>query len=171
MVLISERPAEVADRAVPRHGKGDLIMGAGNRSALGTLVRRSTRCCLLLCLPHGGHPVQVRDALVAWIGALPVALRRSLTWDQGSEMRYRGRLGTATDMPVCFCDPYAPWQRGTNVNTNGLLGQYVRKGADLSVHTAQRLAEVVAELNGRPRMTLGWDTPAERIAGLPGVRS
>ena len=169
MVMISQRPAEVADRAVPGHWEGDLIMGAGNRSAIGTLVERTTRFCLLLHLPNGYNPAQVRDALTGTIAALPVVLRRSLTWDQGSEMHFHGQFSAATGMPVFFCDPHAPWQRGTNENTNGLLRQYFPKGSDLSAHSRQRLDEVAAELNGRPRMTLGWDTPAERMVSLLGV--
>jgi IS30 family transposase len=166
-VLISERPAEAADRAVPGHWEGDLITGKANRTAIGTLVERSTRFVMLLHLPGGpGDAVAVRDAIVATIGTLPAALRRSLTWDQGLEMRRHKELTIAADLPVYFCDPQSPWQRGSNENTNGLLRQYFPKGTDLSMHTPEQLAAVAAELNDRPRQTLDWDSPAERMAAL-----
>jgi transposase, IS30 family len=166
-IMISERPAEAADRAVPGHWEGDLILGAHNRTAIGTLVERSTRFCMLLHLPGGpGDAIAVRDAIVATIGTLPAFLRRSLTWDQGLEMRRHKEITIAADLPVYFCDPQSPWQRGTNENTNGLLRQYFPKGSDLSVHGPDDLAYVAAQLNGRPRKTLGWRKPAEAIAEL-----
>lgn len=166
-VMISERPAEVADRAVPGHWEGDLILGKNNRTAIGTLVERSTRFVMLLHLPGGpGDAVTVRDQIVATIGTLPDFLRRSLTWDQGLEMRRHTEITIAADLPVYFCDPRSPWQRGSNENTNGLLRQYFPKGTDLAVHTPTDLAVVAAELNGRPRETLGWRTPAEALQDL-----
>ena len=178
-IMISERPAEVADRAVPGHWEGDLIVGLGG-SAIGTLVERMTRFTFLLHLPpmaghgpgarakHGpalaGHgAVAVRDAITRTITTLPEQLRQSLTWDQGAEMAHHARLRIDSGLRVYFCDPHSPWQRGTNENTNGLLRQYFPKGTDLRVHNANDLTAVALALNTRPRKTLGWRTPAEAL--------
>lgn len=163
LVMIRERPAEVDDRAVPGHWEGDLILGAGNRSAIVTLVERSTRYVLLGYLP-GGHTAEaVRDVLVPLIETLPGHLRRSLTWDQGAEMAEHRAFSIATNVPVYFCDPASPWQRGANENTNGLLRQYFPKGTDLAVHSPTELERVACQLNQRPRKTLDWETPAQRL--------
>ena len=176
-IMISQRPPEAADRAVPGHWEGDLILGLGS-SAIGTLVERMTRFTLLLHLPRmerygsearvkngpalAGHGAEaVRDAIKHTIGGLPEQLRRSLTWDQGAEMSQHAQLRVDAGIQVYFCDPQSPWQRGSNENTNGLLRQYFPKGTDLSTHGPEDLAAVAAGLNSRPRKTLGWRTPAE----------
>jgi len=178
-IMISERPAEAADRAVPGHWEGDLILGL-DRSAIGTLVERTTRFTMLLRLPpmegHGSEPrtkngpalaghgaEAVSDAIAETITTLPEQLRRSLTWDQGAEMAQHAKLRIDTGLDIYFCDPQSPWQRGTNENTNGLLRQYFPKGTDLSRHSRGDLEAVALALNTRPRKTLGWRTPAEAL--------
>jgi IS30 family transposase len=166
MVNISERPAEAADRAVPGHWEGDLLIGAHGRSAIGTLVERTTRFTMLVPLPAGRDAAAVADALIPVITGLPDAVRRSLTWDQGWEMRAHAQIAVDADVEIYFCDPHAPWQRGSNENTNGLLRQYFPKGTPLAGHSPAHLAAVADELNGRPRKTLGWKTPAEALAEI-----
>jgi IS30 family transposase len=166
MINISERPAEAKDRAVPGHWEGDLIIGKRNLSAIGTLVERTTGYTMLLHLPDGYQPEQVRDALAAKIKTLPAALRRSLTWDQGPEMRDWKDVAVSADIEIYFCDPHKPWQRAVNENTNGLLRQYFPKGTDLSVHDEAFLDAVADELNDRPRKRLGFAKPLEEIGGL-----
>jgi IS30 family transposase len=181
-IMISQRPAEAADRAVPGHWEGDLILGLDS-SAIGTLVERMTRFTLLLHLPRmtaygqearvkngpalAGHGAEaVCGAVAGTIITLPEQLRRSLTWDQGAEMAHHARLKIDAGVQVYFCDPHSPWQRGTNENTNGLLRQYFPKGTDLSLHSAEEISAVAAALNSRPRKTLDWKTPAEAFDQL-----
>jgi len=160
-VMISERPAEVEDRAVAGDWEGDLITGTANATAIGTLVERNSRFVMLLHLPDDHGAVAVREAIVAAMLTVPEHLRRSLTWDQGIELSEHLQIKTDADLDVYFCDPHSPWQRGTNENTNGLLRQYFPKGTDLSVHSAEELTRVAVQLNDRPRKTLDWKTPNE----------
>ncbi len=181
-IMISQRPAEAADRGVPGHWEGDLILGLGS-SAIGTLVERTTRFTMLLHLPRlegygcglrakngpalAGHGAEaVREAITRTITSLPEQLRQSLTWDQGAEMAQHARLRIDAGLAVYFCNPHSPWQRGTNENTNGLLRQYFSKGTDLSLHGVDDLKAVAIALNARPRKTLGWKTPAETLDRL-----
>ena len=166
MVMISERPPEAADRAVPGHWEGDLLMGKSGHSAIGTLVERSTRFVMLFSLRDGRSAEQVRSAMSKVITTLPAALRRTLTWDQGTEMSEHRRFRVDTGVEVYFCDPHSPWQRGSNENTNGLLRQYFPKGMDLSKVTQVDIQAAADGLNGRPRETLEWSTPSEKLAEL-----
>jgi transposase, IS30 family len=166
MVSISERPAEAADRAVPGHWEGDLIEGKAGKSQIGTLVERTTRYTMLVPLPAGRTAELFAAAVTPVIAGLPASLRRSLTWDQGKEMALHRQITVAADCQVYFCDPHAPWQRPSNENTSGLLRQYFPKGSDLSAHSPRHLRAIADRLNGRPRKTLGWKTPAEAMAGF-----
>jgi IS30 family transposase len=166
MVNISGRPAEAADRAVPGHWEGDLLVGAAGKSAIGTLVERTTRFTMLVPLPGGHDAPAMAEALTPVVAGLPDALRRSLTWDQGWEMRSHAQIAVDADVEIFFCDPHSPWQRGSNENTNGLLRQYFPKGTSVAGYSPAQLAAVADELNGRPRKTLGWKTPAEALAEI-----
>ena len=166
MVMISERPPEIEDRAVPGHWEGDLITGSRNKSAIGTFVERTTRFTILPHLPDGHDAEHARQAIIDKMQHLPRLLRNSLTWDQGAELALRKRIGASPDMAVCFCDPHSPWQRGTNESTNGLLRQYFPKGTDPSVYPEDHLDAVAEELNDRPRKTLGFMKPSEKIIEL-----
>jgi transposase, IS30 family len=166
MVMISDRPAEVDDRAVLGHWEGDLILGENSRSAVGTLVERSTRLTLLWHLPDGKSAGQVEAAMGEAIMALPAWLARTITWDQGAKMAKHAEFTTATGIPIYFCDPHSPCQRGSNENTNGLLGQYIPKSTDLSIVTRAELTVIQDSLNGRPRKTLGYLTPSKKFTEL-----
>jgi IS30 family transposase len=166
MVNIADRSAEADDRAVPGHWEGDLIMGQNNRSAVGTLVERTTRYLLLLHLPDGREAIKVNEAMKQAIAALPEELVRSITWDQGKEMSSHVSFTIDTGVQVYFCDPHSPWQRGSNENTNGLLRQYMPKGTDLSAYSAEDLAQIARSLNNRPRKTLGFMKPSEALTEL-----
>ena len=163
MVMISERPAEVADRAVPGHWEGDLIFGK-KMTSIGTLVERHSRYVMLLKLPNGHRAEEVRKVMAKRILTLPAQLRRSITWDQGCEMSEHAQFTIDTGVQIYFCDPKSPWQRGSNENTNGLLRQYLPRSSDLSQCTQRELDAIARSLNTRPRQTLGWMTPSQAFA-------
>ena len=165
MRMINERPAEVEDRLQAGHWEGDLIMGAGNRSPIGTLVERTTRFLILLPFTDAVATTEgVRHAITVALAELPAGLRRTLTWDQGKELALHPQITAATGTDVFFCDPHSPWQRASNENMNGLLRDYFPKGSDLSVHAVEDIVRIAAEVNDRPRKTLGWRRPAELFA-------
>lgn len=166
MVMISERPPEIEDRAVPGHWEGDLITGSRNKSAIGTLVERTTRFTILLHLPDEHDAEHVQQAIIDKMASLPELPRNSLTWDQGAELALRKRIGASPDMAVYFCDPHSPWQRGTNENTNGLPRRYFPKGTGPSAYPEDYLDAVAEEFNDRPRKTLGFMRPSEKIIEL-----
>ncbi|ABD13557.1 Integrase [Frankia casuarinae] len=161
IVNISERPKEAEDRAVPGFWEGDLILGKGNKSQIATLVERTTRFVMLVRIPYDRNAEKVAYLLARKMETLPDFMKKSVTWDQGKEMARHAKFTVATGMPVYFCDPHSPWQRGSNENTNGLLRQYFPKGTDLSLHTQAELDKLAEQLNGRPRQTLGWAKPVE----------
>lgn len=163
MTLIHHRPAEVNDRKTAGHWEGDLIIGQGQGSAIGTLVERTTRYVQLVHLPDGWKAPQVRNAIATQTAHLPAQLRKTLTWDQGRELTLHEEIEAFTGFRIYFCEPHSPWQRGTNENTNGLLRQYFPKGTDLSLHTARDLRAVARQLNDRPRIILGDNTPAQAM--------
>jgi transposase, IS30 family len=164
--MISERPAEIEDRAVPGHWEGDLLIGKNGDSAVGTLVERSTRYVMLMHLPKGRFPVHVDEAMRRAIRKLPKELFQTITWDQGKEMHRHAKFTVDTGIQIYFCDPHSPWQRGSNENTNGLLRQYMPKGTDLSTLNARDLTRIARSLNDRPRETLGYMKPSEKLAEL-----
>jgi len=166
MVMISDRPAEAEDRAIPGHWEGDLLMGKGGRSAVGTRVERSSRYVMLLHLPHSRTAEAVRQALTKQVLQLPAELRRTLTWDQGKEMAEHAKFTVATKVGVFFCDPHSPWQRGSNENTNGLLRQFLPLTDDFNALTRRDLTKIARELNNRPRQTLNWRKPSEVFSQL-----
>jgi len=165
-ISIADRPLEVEDRAIPGHWEGDLIVGRGHKSAIGTLVERNTRYCILIHLPYRHDAFSMQTALIEKLKDLPDHLLKSLTWDQGSELALHRHISKELDMKIYFCDPRSPWQRGSNENTNGLLRQYFPKGTNLSIYSEEELDAVAFELNGRPRKTLEWDNPAQRFNHL-----